>query len=410
VKVYRRPTAEYARKVCQMLAAPPALPPGVQLTWPQELVVDAQQLFVGYVMARAEGPRIFEFYNPTTRRKRAPGFHWGLLLRAAHNVSAAMAALHARGYVMGDVNESNVLVSPDGAVTLVDTDGFQVPDPTGGVFRARVGRPEFTPPELQGSHFGEVDRSELHDRFGLGVLIFLALMEGTHPFALRLLGDAEPPPLEARIRDGLFPYHNPGTRRTFIRPPRMAPPFGTLTVRLRDLFLRCFVAGHGDPAQRPSAAEWQAALAEAAGSLHVCPHNPLHHFSGHLPSCPWCRRRHLLGLRDPFPPPPGHSRARIAIPSSPATPVTGGRRVRHLAGRSDPFRATVLDPAFWVLPPLAFLAVSPMVFLLALFTTLLMFGVAANDEARASRRDWPTLIGASAATTAILWSVVWALA
>ena len=36
---------------------------------------------------------------------------------------------HVRGYVVGDVNESNILVTPTALVTLgMDTDSFQVPD------------------------------------------------------------------------------------------------------------------------------------------------------------------------------------------------------------------------------------------------------------------------------------------
>ncbi|MEZ4656723.1 MAG: hypothetical protein R2911_04055 [Caldilineaceae bacterium] len=34
--------------------------------------------------------------------------------------------MHDRGHVVGDLNESNILVTPDARVTLVDADSFQV--------------------------------------------------------------------------------------------------------------------------------------------------------------------------------------------------------------------------------------------------------------------------------------------
>src|SRR5438105_3869599 len=83
---------------------------------------------------------------------------------AARNIAAAVHAVHSRGYVIGDVNESNILVTDTALATLVDTDSFQVRDPGSGVvYRCPVGKPEFTPPELQGASFGEIDRTPEHD-------------------------------------------------------------------------------------------------------------------------------------------------------------------------------------------------------------------------------------------------------
>ncbi|HYW08480.1 MAG TPA: hypothetical protein VE913_16085, partial [Longimicrobium sp.] len=120
-KVYHRPTEEHARKIARMIADPPVLGEGdgVRLAWPEEVLSDGRGRLAGFVMPRAEGPRIFEFYNPVTRRAQAPLFHHGLLHRAGAHLAAAFAALHARGYVVGDVNESNILVALDGRVTLV---------------------------------------------------------------------------------------------------------------------------------------------------------------------------------------------------------------------------------------------------------------------------------------------------
>jgi len=300
-KLYREPTLERARKLARMIEAPPALEGGAAVAWPVELLTDlGGGRFAGFLMPRAEGPRIFEFYNPVSRRRAAPLCDWGRLHRAGVSLAAAFDALHGAGYVVGDVNESNILLSPDDAsVTLVDADSFQVRDPVGNVvYRSGVGKAEFTPPELQGARFADVDRTPEHDRFGLAVLLFLLLMEGTHPFAARFEGDGEALPVEERIRRGLYPH-----ARVFddCKPPRLAPPIQTLHPGLQALFLRCFAEGQADPAARPSAAEWREALVAAEAALRTCEQNPQHRFAAHVPFCPWCHRRRVLQGRDPFP-------------------------------------------------------------------------------------------------------------
>src|SRR5215212_4217649 len=112
-KLYRDPTLARARKLGLMLERPPALDPGAAVAWPVDLLTGPSGgRFAGFLMPRAEGPRLFEFYNPISRRRTAPLSDYALLHRAGVNLAAAFAGLHAHGYVVGDVNESNILVSP----------------------------------------------------------------------------------------------------------------------------------------------------------------------------------------------------------------------------------------------------------------------------------------------------------
>ena len=132
-------------------------------------------------------------------------FNWRYLHYTAANLSSAVAALHARGYCIGDINERNILVKDTAMVTLIDTDSFQVFS-SAGMFRCLVGVPEFTPPELIGKSFAQVDRSVESDNFSLAVLIFKLLMEGVHPFDGLYQGAGDPPPLEDRISRGDYPH------------------------------------------------------------------------------------------------------------------------------------------------------------------------------------------------------------
>ena len=211
-----------------------------------------------------------------------------------------MRALHERKYVIGDLNESNVLVAETALVTVVDTDSFQVWDAANRkLYRCRVGKPECTPPEMQGKTFGDVDRNVQHDLFGLGVMLFQLLMEGTHPFAGTYIGHGEPPPYEARIAAGHFAYAT--GRKVPYKPKVTAPPFEMLYPSLQHMFVRCFEDGHFNPKARPDTQAWQWALEEAENTLVSCWFNDQHVYSGHLQECPWCKRAQLLGGRDPFP-------------------------------------------------------------------------------------------------------------
>ncbi|MBE9004993.1 tetratricopeptide repeat protein [Fortiea sp. LEGE XX443] len=306
-KVYHKPTANHTKKLQAMLANPPENPTAnlghISIAWPQELIktADGSKSIVGFIMPRIRGMRpIIDFYNPRTRRQHCPLFNYQYLVRTARNLAAAFAALHTSGYCVGDVNESNILVSDTALVSLVDTDSFQVPDLKNNlVYRCAVGKPEFTPPELQNKVFAQHDRTINHDLFGLAVVIFQLLMEGTHPFSGIFQGTAEPPAYEARIAAGHFTYSQ--HRQVPYLPTPIAPPWEMLHPSLQALFVQCFEAGHNNPPLRPNAQSWLSALSEAEDALITCTANPQHRYSNHLHSCPWCERSLRLGGRDPFP-------------------------------------------------------------------------------------------------------------
>ena len=305
-KLYHRPTNAHARKLRVMVSNPPIDPERVKgevsIAWPLDLLktTDGIGQTAGYLMHRVQDRHpIMDYYNPATRRSKCALFHYQYLLRTARNLAATFAAIHAKGYVIGDVNESNALVSQTTLVTLVDTDSFQVKDPKNGdVFRCMVGKPEFTPPELQDKSFTHIDRLPEHDRFGLAVLIFLLLMEGTHPFDGVFNGYDNPPLREQRIFAGHFPY---GNKKCPYVPKPLAPSFAMLHPTLRQLFIRCFEDGHSNPAVRPDALTWQRALLEAERALISCSLNSQHRYFNHLKTCPWCERTDQLNGRDPFP-------------------------------------------------------------------------------------------------------------
>lgn len=286
---------EIALKLNAMIANPPVdsarllTPPHISIAWPIDIIYENGQV-AGFVMPRlAECPDVYKIFNPSLRAKEFPEFGWKHLHHAARNIAAGLAALHQSGHVMGDVNQKNLMVAQDSLATLVDTDSYQIKAADGQIFRCGVGVPDYTAPELQNIDLRTIDRGPIHDCFGLAVMIFQLLMEGFHPFT----GAPKDPDLSVGgaiylycIKNGIFPY----VSNSLIAPPPGAPLFDALHPQLQALFERCFVKGHTNPALRPSAAEWLAALGHAEDDLRPCAINPHHFNASHIGNCQWCER------------------------------------------------------------------------------------------------------------------------
>jgi len=301
-KIYHQPTQEMALKLVAMIADRPDDPTlalgHVSIAWPLDLLWQNRQV-VGFLMPRVtEMLPLHTVWTPKNRRDRLPLFNYLYLHRTARNLAATFASIHASGHVVGDVNESNILVNQRALVSLVDTDSFQILDRSRQtVYPCPVGKPEFTPPELQGQVLRSIKRTEAQDRFGLAVAIYQLLMEGTHPYAGVFQGTGDPPSIADRIAAGHF-LHN---RRVAVpyRPTPIAPDFRMLAPRLQHLFCRCFEAHH--PRDRPDATTWLQALEQSEQTLVACDQNAQHRYDERLNACPWCDRTQKLGGRDPFP-------------------------------------------------------------------------------------------------------------
>ncbi|MFB1512570.1 MAG: hypothetical protein AADX96_25155, partial [Thiocapsa sp. C3-sup] len=314
VKIYHPAKHPRPGKLERMVDNPPDDPTAAQghcsIAWPRDLLHDARGRAVGYVMPRITGGvALHNLYNLKSRLVKVPGFHWRYLHVAARNLASAVAAIHAKGYCIGDLNESNILVQRTALLTVVDTDSFQVPNPGGPTYLCPVGKPDYTAPEIQGQDFHQLRRTEEHDRFALAVLLFLILQEGSHPYR----GLGPPSDLGERIQRGLFPFV-PGAGA---KPPPHGL-FAELAPPLRELFRTAFHTGHRDPAARPGARDWVKALDQAQAGLVVCKVNPQHQYYGGAGRCTWCARRQVLGGLDVYPSPSAQRQARPAPP--PARP------------------------------------------------------------------------------------------
>lgn len=229
------------------------------ITWPQRMVMENGTI-AGYTMPNLDRSEsweaIVEYYNRRaaqgTGAAQAREIQIDDRVRMALNLALGFRAVHAAGYVIGDVNEKNVEVNRQNDIAMVDCDSYGFTDSaTGRNFSNGMGRPEFQAPEAQGDY---ANRTQNHDRFGLAVVIF-HLLTGYHPYTVNNQPNYALP--GARISNWLFAPAGRGVTA----PDPFNEAWDTLTDKQKELFLRCFDKDHeGEP--RPTPEEWVEALME----------------------------------------------------------------------------------------------------------------------------------------------------
>jgi hypothetical protein len=333
------------RRLGVMVAHRPGLrrEPGsghLTLAWPLE-VVRQDDRFAGFLMPTvdiAATVGLHRVTNPTDRSAAAGptswarGFTWRYLVRTGANLARATQALHAAGVVIGDFNESNVRVWRDARVTLLDCDSMQVRDPDSAEwFFCRVGRPEFTPPELAGADWSVTVRHPSSDLFALAIHLYQLLLEGEHPFRGVWRGPGEKPPVPELAAQGTWALRPGG----LLAPRPAAVSSELLPARVTALFQRAFEDGAVNPVARPSAAEWRGALEDLDGQLRQCTANQAHFYPAGQQRCPWCKHssRTAAGTLVAIRPPPGTATSGTAASGRSSSAPARPRRQVPGAGR-----------------------------------------------------------------------------
>lgn len=267
-------TEERAKKIDYLSTYPPQLNLGrtvehATVVWCTDVLLD-KKTFVGFIMPYTKGEKLEILCTPKIPRKQRQDwkrfdFKQGeqalnYRLKLGFNICAAIHQVHKmERYVLVDMKPDNIVIQPNGLVSIVDTDSVEVVENNETLFDAPVATPEYTPPEhYQKLAYDPTQRQEW-DLFGLGVILY-KLLFGIHPFA----ASTGPPyehltTLAQKVEKGFF-VHAPQYAHTFriIPPPHQA--FDDLDEELQALFMRCFVDGHQQPHLRPTAEEWCAAL------------------------------------------------------------------------------------------------------------------------------------------------------
>ena len=232
---------------------------------------------------------------------------WLTHLQICLMISRAVRRLHAAGLAHSDLSYKNVLVDPTrGTACVIDIDGLVVP----GKFPPDVvGTPDFIAPEVIATqHLNKTDTnrilpSTLTDRHALAVLIYMYLFYrhplrggrhhdldaskdeelamGANALFIEHLTDKENRVKVDQLSKEQLPWGDPARM-----PHTVAGPL------LTDLFQRAFVDGLHSPQNRPSAADWEAALVRTIDMIQPCSNDcemGWYVFDNSTsPKCPFC--------------------------------------------------------------------------------------------------------------------------
>jgi DNA-binding helix-hairpin-helix protein with protein kinase domain len=249
---------------------------------------------VGFLMPRiADAEPIHKVYGPTHRKETFPHADWRFLVRAAKNLAAAFYVIHKYGYVIGDVNEGNILVNDKACVRLIDCDSFQVRSKE-CLYYCEVGVAQFTPPELQKSGNFRLERTANHDNFGLAILIFQLLFLGRHPYA-GVYSGKEDMPIEKAIAGFRFAYGRNARLKSMTPPPASVGP-AIVPDQIARLFEQAFAESGTRNGGRPTAGDWWDVLDPFESKLRRCSADAVHHYYAGLSACPWCRLEESSGV------------------------------------------------------------------------------------------------------------------
>lgn len=218
-------------------------------------------LMAGFVMPKidlSEYEEIINYWNPKLRKRNTNIPDQGeqleeLLYVIITNILTVLNEIHNLSYVIGDINEGNILVDYAGRVAFLDADSFQVTDSKHNrVHRCGVGTEHYMSPrvvgltdqqctesrcpsgraEVHNRGFACFDRTKDDDNFAIAVVLFKLLMWGTHPF------DGPDGTLKEKIAGHMFPYNN----RMVNPPARTRRRWDQLSPQWQNYFGRTFVA------------------------------------------------------------------------------------------------------------------------------------------------------------------------
>jgi hypothetical protein len=236
---------------------------------------------------------------------------WRAALRVALRISRALRRLHAAGLVHGDLSYKNVLLDPPrGNACLIDLDGLVV---QGKYPPDVIGTPDFIAPEVVATrHLQRTDplrqlpswHTDLH---ALAVLNYLLLLL-RHPLRGDQIHDLDDDERQESLQmgqqalfveDPLRPENRiqPQLLEGYEQPWKLTAqlPYRILGSELAPLVERAFVEGLHQPAQRPTAQEWEDALVRTADIIHPCSNTSCPAgwfvFDSQRFACPFCSTR-----------------------------------------------------------------------------------------------------------------------
>lgn len=318
-KIYKKVEPEVEKKIRYMVQHPIAdLRDSsgkviLALAWPQDILCDDQGNFIGYTMPficnGVEICTVARGCDMPKAKTMFPNYDWMFNLQVAINLSKAVAYLHSKNCIVGDLNCKNIMVSPDGLITMLDNDSFDMVDAVSGIhFRCCAGTQDYLAPELQGRNLRSPSAvfSVHSDNFALAIHIFQLLMNNYHPFTGKnLVVIQNSTSVNQRLDhlvNGKCPFIHSYSDLTI---PIGAPYLSEMvTPQLVQDFYRTFDYNAGNISERmklrTTAAQWVTDLQQfmnqfyTPGQAYRCRKNQKHYFLRQAGKCGLCAAEERL--------------------------------------------------------------------------------------------------------------------
>lgn len=279
LKIYKvdRRTKSKEDKLNFLIANKPDLIPFKDhhsVIWPIHIAYISNK-FVGYTMPKASGIKLEFLCHPKLPKNlskewnkfsfQTPGF-LEARLKLCFNISAALSQIHSFGsYVLVDMKPDNVMVKPDGLISIIDIDSTEIIKNNSLLFPAHVATPEYTPPEYYRNimNIEKTVINETWDRFSIAI-VFYRLLFGIHPYTASLKSPYEAlTNISDIVQKGFFPNGKNKDKFKVIPPPHNS--FNKIDFQIQQLFLNALEESHNNPNVRPSADDWCRVLSPDPG-------------------------------------------------------------------------------------------------------------------------------------------------
>lgn len=167
-----------------------------KLCWPEDLIFNEKNQFIGYIMKSAEGYKEFgltvlKLNSDTVAEKTMKGWDRKALVELCYDLCKTFNELHKNGILMGDVNPRNMLLNTSNPnnhldYVMVDCDSYQIegyPCPVGTVVFTSPKIYERNNVETTNLDFSCFLRTIEDENYSIASLLFHILMLNQSPFA-----------------------------------------------------------------------------------------------------------------------------------------------------------------------------------------------------------------------------------
>jgi len=223
------------------------------ICWPNEMIFNSQNEFVGYLMPLAKGNVLYKEIVPIKLlKKKHPDWTRRDLVVICITILEKILYLHKKNILIGDINLMNILVETPEKIYFVDTDSYQIEN-----FPCPVGTAPFTPPEIHKdptkSDCKDFLKTFGNEYFAIATLLFMIIMPGKHPYSQQDGAGHKENIIKMNFS---YPYKDKSNKKTPIGTWRFL--WSHLPYRLKENFYKTFRkdAEYSSEDNRLSPKEW----------------------------------------------------------------------------------------------------------------------------------------------------------